>query len=406
MGKAGEPPVTPFTSPRALHYPAPLDGVVSTDGTAPIDVPLSAYPVRRSTTATYLVGPELVVAARDRGEVIALNLTASALWELCDGALDIGAIADRLGATFGQGRDEVLAAVRSSLADFHDRGLVDLYAGGLPTPGVGADPAAETGWFAVTFFRHTVNIYTDDAQVAKNVRRIFGGMLRPVPGAAVGQLVVVGAGGAYRALQDGAEQPPPATLRDAVTWLKHQTVRHLQRARPDLLWLHAGAAAKGERVLLCLGQGGSGKSTLIMALIADGWSYISDDVVPYDPVTGGALPFPLAPFNRVWGHQMVDDIRQLDKVRHRVPTAQVTAASRRIAALAFPTFSVDGPTGVQQMSPAVAAVALSAQAMNVAAFRGDALHACADLAGRIPAFGVAHGPDTQPDRLLRPWLGW
>ena len=49
------------------------------------------------------------------------------------------------------------------------------------------------------------------------------------------------------------------------------------------MWLHAGAAAYRSGSVMILGPWGRGKSTLVTSLYANGWTYLSDDVVPSGP---------------------------------------------------------------------------------------------------------------------------
>lgn len=367
----------------------------------PLDIDPDAHPVRRRTAQTYLAGAEFVVASQSSGDYLALNETASALWERCDGSLSVAAIAGVLASAFGKAEAEVLADIRATLSDFHGRDLVSLH---LPErPGLQEPPE---GLFHITFYQHRVEVQTDDPGVAKNVRRIFGGMLGRGGGTCVAGLAVLADGDRYRTVRDGAEQGVHATLRSAVTWIKKEAIHGLMGARPDLLWLHAGAAATEGKVLFCLGPGGSGKSTLVMSLVESGWAYLSDDVIAYDPVTGGALPFPLAPFYRVWNDEVVDDIRELSKVRYETSPDDVSAAALPVSALVFPTFSAEGPASGARRGAASATVALADQTLNVRHYAGDPLQSLAELASRAPAFDVVHTPDAPPVEVVRPLLNW
>ena len=367
----------------------------------PPDVSPDAYPVRRPSTRTYLAGSELVVASHATDSYLALNETASALWERCDGSQRVDAIAKTLAAAYGRAPGDVLADIQATLADFHSRDLVRLH-----RPDAAPEPEGGHGPFYMTFLRHTVEVRTDDPDVAHNVRRIFGPLLGDGAGVCVSRLAALGQPGGYRAVQDGEERGAHATLRSVVTWLKQKAIRALIDARPDLLWLHAGAVAKGGKVLLCLGEGGSGKSTLVMSLVEDGWAYLSDDVIAYDPVTGGALPFPLAPFYRVWGDELVEDVNALGKVRVEIGAEALAPAALAVSALVFPTFTPDGSPSCQPRGVAAAAVGLADQSVNLPGYSGDPLQACADLASRVPAFDVVHTPGAPPIEVARAVLDW
>lgn len=63
-------------------------------------------------------------------------------------------------------------------------------------------------------------------------------------------------------------------------------------AEGPLLLLHAAAAERDGKAVLLPAPSGSGKSTLVTGLIANGLSYLTDDVVPFDPTQGSVRPYP------------------------------------------------------------------------------------------------------------------
>jgi len=89
------------------------------------------------------------------------------------------------------------------------------------------------------------------------------------------------------------------SLRHASRRIRYATIHSFIAARPDLLWLHAGAIARESRSILFVGDSGAGKSTFVIDFCRRGWEYISDDIVPVDAENGATLPFPLTPNVRV-----------------------------------------------------------------------------------------------------------
>ena len=104
-----------------------------------------------------------------------------------------------------------------------------------------------------------------------------------------------------RALRDGYAifQDSTAVLRVAELpgvgpALKAHLVQ-LILARPDYrLAVHAGAVARGGRVLLLPGDSGSGKTTLAAALMARGFTYLGDDTVVLEREALRVRPIPFA----------------------------------------------------------------------------------------------------------------
>ena len=79
-----------------------------------------------------------------------------------------------------------------------------------------------------------------------------------------------------------------AHLRKAVT-------RAFLGARPDLLWLHASAAASDGGAVVFAGPAGAGKSTMATELVARTWHLLADDSVPILVDALLAMPLPFTP---------------------------------------------------------------------------------------------------------------
>lgn len=99
--------------------------------------------------------------------------------------------------------------------------------------------------------------------------------------------------GAYLIVHDGETgrwSTRPEDLVVPLVWNLHQAAA--QHLRDRYLFFHAGAVALGGRGFLFPAASGSGKSTLVAGLVAAGFEYISDDIVPVDPAGLAVLPFP------------------------------------------------------------------------------------------------------------------
>lgn len=75
-------------------------------------------------------------------------------------------------------------------------------------------------------------------------------------------------------LEDGFWRAAPPELREALL----VTFLGLSR-RFDVYGLHANAIRRGDGGALIIGKSGSGKTTLAVALIEEGWEFLSDDAV-------------------------------------------------------------------------------------------------------------------------------
>ena len=80
-------------------------------------------------------------------------------------------------------------------------------------------------------------------------------------------------------------------LRDVLhhtIWALHADVS--KRVR-DFVLLHAGAVVGRGGAMLIPGRSGSGKSSLVLALLQQGFSYLSDELGAIDPITARAYAF-------------------------------------------------------------------------------------------------------------------
>ncbi|MFN0071025.1 MAG: hypothetical protein ACKVVP_05990 [Chloroflexota bacterium] len=97
----------------------------------------------------------------------------------------------------------------------------------------------------------------------------------------------------YRLLRNGCEvfqtTEWPACLRVAVAEVTSCLVDWL---RKDYTVVHAGGVALHGQGILFPAASGRGKSTLVAALVAQGFHYINDDAVGFDPTTGRLVTFP------------------------------------------------------------------------------------------------------------------
>ncbi len=69
---------------------------------------------------------------------------------------------------------------------------------------------------------------------------------------------------------------------------------HVIRSLPGCLQIHAAVMSSGGVGVVFAGRPGQGKSTLAAALLARGWSYLSDEFAMIDPLTRRLMAYPKA----------------------------------------------------------------------------------------------------------------
>src|SRR5918998_1022568 len=75
----------------------------------------------------------------------------------------------------------------------------------------------------------------------------------------------------------------------------HVRIALFQRAHleaPGIVALHAGVVARDGSALLIVGPGGTGKTSLTLDLLGEGWTYFSDDLAPIDMASGEVIAVP------------------------------------------------------------------------------------------------------------------
>ncbi len=75
---------------------------------------------------------------------------------------------------------------------------------------------------------------------------------------------------------------------------ERRLVLDLQQARPDLLFVHAAVLFTGAWSVLLVAPSGTGKSTLTLALVERGLTYLSDELAPIHLGDGLVHPYPHA----------------------------------------------------------------------------------------------------------------
>ncbi len=248
--------------------------------------------------------------------------------------------------------------------------------------------------FALRACGCTFAIRCDEDQTAELVEPLFARMAVPSSRAAAPAreyTIERAARGAFRVSDGGA----PITLGDADRLLFHldkDITLALQHLRPDLFFLHAAAVAWNGRVAVLAASPGTGKSTLALAALNDGFEYLSDELSPIDLTRLTVAPYPRAlclkappppPYFLPQG-------THVHGRRFHVPVAALPGPARiddlPIGAFLFlrrlaPQDGVPVP-----MTPASAVAWLMANALNALAHPADGLDAAVALSGSIAAF--------------------
>ena len=101
-------------------------------------------------------------------------------------------------------------------------------------------------------------------------------------------------GAGWRVDVTGRPTVEATTVVDAIRNLNHELVHGLMLRRRDLFYVHAGVVSLGGEAMILPGLSRAGKSTLVLAMLQQGASFLSDELLVFDPLDKTLLPFPRA----------------------------------------------------------------------------------------------------------------
>jgi len=262
---------------------------------------------------------------------------------------------------------------------------------------------ADTHIVHIAFGTHQVAIGTSDTAVLERVQTTFRAMLTSTPGHVISSLQIVCGDGRYRLFINDACTAERTSYDDLYPHVTRTIVSQFIHARPDLIWLHAGGVAYDNTVAVFPGSWGCGKSTLVMRLHEQGWTYLSDDVIPIDPHTSLALPFPLTPRVRAVSDELLSrqQVGTLPKLTMEVHPGGVCHQPLPLAGIIFPQYVPDAQNCLTPHSPAAAAADLLQNCLSFVKHRETALRTLCDLVQRVPIFRLTFADSQYAADLVR-----
>ena len=255
----------------------------------------------------------------------------------------------------------------------------------------------------IAFDNHQVAIHSNAAEVLSKLKSDFQQMLVAHSArTTVKHLEVHHKNGTYFVSANNKLQKEDNSLITVLRYLRDEVVLRLMQARPDLLWLHAGAAAYRGKAVLISGVSGRGKSTLVTKLSTHGWTYLSDDVLPLDPNLGKVMPFPEIPMVRQNAGQEISPahLGTLRKTRIDLGPENVCRQATPISALILPAFNFNSQTRLEPCSPAAAVLEMLQNSLNFVHHREAAVDYLCQLAKQVPAFRLIFSDGNHAAKLI------
>jgi hypothetical protein len=256
----------------------------------------------------------------------------------------------------------------------------------------------------VAFGGREVAIRANDPAVVASLRATF----RHLPGsgtpAPVAQVAIEKEGGRYRGT--GPVGPPAhrATLRGAIRWARYQTLEAIIGAHEELLWLHGAVAGWRGRALMLPGRRGRGKSTMVTELCRRGWTFLTDDILPLDPVTMRVLPFPRVPeVRRDPGRDMPEEWL-LETRKTEVPLdGRLQRDPLPVAAIVLPHAQRAGGVTLDPCTPAEAVIEIARGCWNFATHGERAVATLSRLVSRCPTMRLTFHSGQRAAARVAAW---
>ena len=371
-------------------------------------------PLRNPSVEAHRVTGGAVLHDLERDQVFAVTALAREVWEQCDGNTPLRkidrTISDRANVPSPTSPD----GLRQVVSHLSDQDLLfihslDPVADGDTAVGRGErTDGPETTTLNVVFGAHRVNVKTTAPRLERAVRRLFHGLIDGETDAeTIDVLTAEEAGDEFSVRSPQAHSAEARPLTAAVQRLKRTVLLRFMEARRDLIWLHAGAAARHGTAVLVAGPSGGGKSTTIAGLCRSGWTHVSDDLTPYDPDTGRVVPLPVTIAYRqsVEKQSLAEEPSGLPKTHVDLESGRLQDAPVRPAAVVFPTFEADRPAGVEEQAAPEAAVSLVESCQNARRHGERQCRNCPDWPAESPPFGCATTGRPILRRCWRPSWG-
>jgi hypothetical protein len=243
----------------------------------------------------------------------------------------------------------------------------------------------------ITFGQHQVVVETAILDIHTTLMRWFYAMLEPQPSFIVRRVTIALEAGNYIMQSDETVHEPIREQFWLLQAVKYEVVMALVRARADLLWFHAGAAANDTGAVVFAAPGGGGKSTLVAQLCQQGWRYLSDDVLALDLATGNILPFPQTPRVRQNTGELVpsDRLSQVPKFDVTLDLDRICREPLPIRAIVFPSFDRQTSAQILPYSPGTAALELLRSCINFTDHKQAAVQQVCNRVKHLPAFGLS-----------------
>jgi hypothetical protein len=340
---------------------------------------------KADSDALYLVDDEGILFAPASRRLYRLNTTAAFIWCCYEGGMEPLTIANALAERFGVSKELALHDTLQTISKWKAKGLLNAPIESTQHHTVGAqqglgrrvDAAVPSASFRVHSEHHyrlldlEWRIRYPCEELARLVHPVFA-HLEMHTGSGSGRLPILfeiaKTAVGHVGLKDGKLIGECRDQAELAPMIQRDALVTAFEATPCLLAIHAAAVCKPRRCVLMPAAKGSGKSTLMAALLASGYTYLTDELslltlgsprirpVPVSlGLKRGSWPLlaPIYPFlESLPTHVQGDDI----EVRYLTPPKELIASQEAYAVthVVFPRYDAGIPTALTPLRHAEA----------------------------------------------------
>lgn len=264
-----------------------------------------------------------------------------------------------------------------------------------------AGPARVAPTF-VSFLGTTVTVNSDDAMTRQTMANLFVQMASPSAKNLVGEVRIDVYPASAQVLVDGKIAARGRKGADLLRRAYREVVSLFIHAHPDHVWLHAACAAGANGAIMLPGSWGRGKSSLTLELCKRGWSFLSDDIVPLNPFSKQAIPFPGTPQVRKRTEKVLSrsQIGTLSKRAVPLDPDQVSRDPNAVSMVVFPEFVSNATASMSPISPAQAVGKLLENCLSFPKNDDATIQALCDMIKDVPLYGLQFDQVDEAANLL------
>lgn len=261
---------------------------------------------------------------------------------------------------------------------------------------------AESAPYPVSFLGSTVSVNSANPGIRKSMADLFALMTTSVMTDPIGEVRIDVSPAVARLLVDGKTVGRGSSGAKLLRRSYREVVRLFIHEHPELVWIHAACAAGADGAVVLPGSWGRGKSSLILELCANGWTFLSDDIVPLDPFAKRAVPFPGTPQVRPRSNQILSrsQLGTLSKRAVPIEQSKVSNEPQPVSMVVFPNFVSNAEASLSPISPAQAIGELLENCLSFPKNDDASIQALCDMVADLPLYNLRFGDVTEAADLL------